>query len=505
MNESVLNRISISVFANIFRAVIIFITSIVLAKFLGDEIFGYMSFLIGVFFSVQTLLDMGLSSALITLLSQKRRSPKYISLFFSFQFILFLITSALITLVLPDLFLTYIWRSSDRLTIVLCFVAIFLQNGIWTYFLKISESYRLTLSSQFVYFFIVLIHLLLVLIFYKINILEIKTVFISLIFSYLIGLIYMINIFNKNIFLIDNHLHTSNRVIIKDYFNYSKPLIIYTFFSFLFLLSDRWLLQFYSGSKEQAYFSIGLQVSNAVLIITTAFINIFWKEIAEAYHKNDFDLTKNIFKKTTNFIFFISFFIAAFLVQWTDEILLELFGISDKNQSMALCLLFIYPAFAGVCQLCSTFLLAISKPVKVVQINYYFIISSLFVSYFVLAGKDNVIPGLQLGSLGLSAKLLVMNVLQLFAFLFVINKILNQKFDLSTLIKVVLLCFLLSFFSVFVIQLFFSIYFKWIYVFFISGLLYFILALIYSFCFYKSLGFSENFILKLFVKIKKLC
>jgi O-antigen/teichoic acid export membrane protein len=259
-------------------------------------------------------------------------------------------------------------------------------------------------------------------------------------------------------------------------------------------LSDRWLLQFYSGSKEQAYFSIGIQISNAVLLITTAFINIFWKEISECYHNKNYDLARDLFNKTCNIVFFLSFFIAAFLIHWTDEILLELFHILDSKQSFALCILFVLPAFQAICQLSTTFLLAISKPKKVVQVNYIFIIVSLFASYFVLSGKENIIPGFELGSLGLSVKLFIMSVLQTSYFLFIINKILNQSFNFSVFFRMIIVCFSLSFISVYIVKGIFSVHSSLIVIFLFSGFLYVKLILIYSYYFYESLGFHQNFI-----------
>ena len=68
---------------------------------------------------------------------------------------------------------------------------------------------------------------------------------------------------------------------LKKYLNYCLPLIPYSWITFAYIFIDRWLLQYYSGSVEQAYYSVAAQFAAIALIFTTSILRIFWKEISE--------------------------------------------------------------------------------------------------------------------------------------------------------------------------------------------------------------------------------
>ena len=57
--------------------------------------------------------------------------------------------------------------------------------------------------------------------------------------------------------------------------------------AFIYIFTDRWLLQYYSGSVEQAYYSVAAQFAAIALIFTTSILRIFWKEISEAQEKGN--------------------------------------------------------------------------------------------------------------------------------------------------------------------------------------------------------------------------
>ena len=48
----------------------------------------------------------------------------------------------------------------------------------------------------------------------------------------------------------------------QEFYKYSKPLFLYSFFSLFVGLFDRWALQKFGGSIQQGYFSLSLQIGS---------------------------------------------------------------------------------------------------------------------------------------------------------------------------------------------------------------------------------------------------
>ena len=69
-------------------------------------------------------------------------------------------------------------------------------------------------------------------------------------------------------------------------FGFSSPFIPLMIFGFINDFGEKWMLQTWAGSEEQAYFGIAAQYAYIALLATVSIIKPFWKEIAEANKKN---------------------------------------------------------------------------------------------------------------------------------------------------------------------------------------------------------------------------
>ena len=64
--------------------------------------------------------------------------------------------------------------------------------------------------------------------------------------------------------------------IFKEFKVYCAPLVLYTIVGFFYTFLDYWLLQYFGGSIEQGYYSVGYRFSAIVIIATTSVSNIFF-------------------------------------------------------------------------------------------------------------------------------------------------------------------------------------------------------------------------------------
>ena len=116
-----------------------------------------------------------------------------------------------------------------------------------------------------------------------------------------------------------------------------------TVVGFLYNFGDRWLLQSFGGSIEQAFYAVAFQFGSLILLFTTSILHIFWKEIAEAHHRNDATLVKVIAAVFSHSVF-ISSLSAGFLIPWAEDILTVSVGTAYSGgvATLMVMLLFLY-------------------------------------------------------------------------------------------------------------------------------------------------------------------
>ena len=127
--SSVRVRFAFTVGANLLRGLLSFATAMLLARWLGPELYGDMAFLLGTFLGVRHLFDMGSSSAFFTFLSQKPRSARFVRSFFFWLAIQFAVPFGVMAILFPSDWIVHIWHGNGRNLVLLAFAAAFMQNS----------------------------------------------------------------------------------------------------------------------------------------------------------------------------------------------------------------------------------------------------------------------------------------------------------------------------------------------------------------------------------------
>jgi O-antigen/teichoic acid export membrane protein len=261
----------------------------------------------------------------------------------------------------------------------------------------------------------------------------------------------------------DDEVDTPTSVF-NEFFKYCLPFIPYALFSFAHDFADRWLLQFWGGSKEQAFYTVSYQLATISLLATTSILRIFWKEIAEANYNNDNERVKKLYLRVSKGLYFIASFTAGAFIPWTAEIIYMLLGVQYKGAYITMLLMFIYPVHQSIGQIGSTMLLATNKTLVQVKLGIGFMIFSIILVYFMLAPSNSFIPGLGLASGGLAWKMVIMQFLQVNILIWLLSKIFNWeydwKFQIYGLFPTIILGFCIKFFllSILDINIFFNLF-----------------------------------------------
>jgi hypothetical protein len=134
-----------------------------------------------------------------------------------------------------------------------------------------------------------------------------------------------------------------------------------------------------------------------------------------------------------------------------------LLGSAYQSAWLALAIMFFYPIQQSLGQITGTMLYALGQTKTKSYIGLAFMAVSIPVAYVVLASSHSVIPGLQLGAVGLSVKMVLCALLEVNVMAYFVAKYIKALFDWRYQFLVIFLLLALSFFSKFSIQWIFSI------------------------------------------------
>ena len=175
-----------------------------------------------------------------------------------------------------------------------------MQQSAWQSASQMAEAIRKTIQVQKLGTIVVLIHLILILFLNFFNCLSLNILFITLSIEWLVASYLAYRMYEGFSDSSDNLISVS-----QEFWTYCKPLIPLAWLGFLYEFLDRWMLQVWGGSEEQAYYALAANFAFIALIATSSIIKVLWKEIAEAYDENNHEKVEYLFKKSTKFLYFI--------------------------------------------------------------------------------------------------------------------------------------------------------------------------------------------------------
>lgn len=423
---SIRARFSFSLFANLSKAVVTFGTGMLVARGLGPEQYGTMMFLLGTFAAARQLLDMGSSTAFFTLLSQRQRSRHFVGWYLAWLGVQFLLPLLFVGLLFPMDWVELIWKGEQRSLVVLAFLAAYLQSVLWGAVLHMGESQRLTRSVQGVALAIALVHFGLMAMAWGAGWLDIRWILAVMSIEWSIAAAVIVKQLR---FPAGTDEPDTLKSVASEFWRYCRPLILYAWLGFAYEFADRWLLQNYAGSVQQAYYAVAFQFGAIAAIATSSILNIFWKEIAEAHHRQDNERVALLYRRILRGLFFVAAAGAGFLAPWAEDILRITLGTVYIGGAATLMIMFYYPLHQSMGQIGGTMAYATGRVSVYVKLGMMFMAASIVVTYFVLASPEAIFPGLGLGSLGLAGKMVVMQLLSVNALAYYLSRSLNIKFD----------------------------------------------------------------------------
>ena len=452
ISKSISARFGVSFISAILRSGLAFVTAMLLARWLGPDEYGRVVFLLAAHIAIRQFIDMGTSSAFFTFISKQARSHYFVLIYWSW--LLFqLFTLGLITYVLlPTEILGKLFSGESRNLVLLALLSSFLQGVVWQTAAQMGEAIRETAWVQTIGIIALAIHLLLIILAWSLDILSIPLIFFLVSLEWLIASVFMyfLHYRKANYATI---LDTDNDTIFsifKEYKTFCLPLIPLAWLGAMHDFLDRWMLQTWSGSKEQAYFGVASQISAITLLVTTAILRIFWKEMSAIHEAKDYERMGELSKIISKSLFFAGAFLTGAMLPWSQEILLLTAGEGYLDGRLTFAIMLVYPIHQSLGQITNTTYYATSNTKLLLWVNGTFLVVGILVTYLALAPRDALIPGFNMSSSGLAAKLVLMQVIFVNCASYILAKKYNWQFEWTYQLLIPIICigmgFLLKFF-----------------------------------------------------------
>lgn len=397
---SVSKRFIISFSSNFLKAGLNFFTSMLIARNLAPEHYGEFSYLIFTFTTIRVLLDAGASNAFMTFTSERPRGGKFYKFFTKILSIQFVIP-LLVIMLSPDYIISSIWDTLNRDLLVLAFVSVFLQNTVWGAAISYGESIRATGKVAVLSCLVSVVHFFIVLFYTRNFDIDISSIYIFVIIEFTVA--FWVSIYWLN-FSFDESDNDCKSEISLRFKSFCIPLFFQLCLSSCYLFLERWLLTKSRGFEEQAFFSLGLQVSAVTLIATTSILKIMWKEVSQLHYENKSNQVGRLYITITKSLFSFSVLIVSSILPWTEEFISLLLGDEYTSGLWVFFVLLFLPIYQSLGQVAATMFMSLGLTKKYSQISALLIVPNLMITYYMLSPQSYLFGGLGLGAESLAIK-----------------------------------------------------------------------------------------------------
>ncbi len=398
--QSPASRFGITVLANVVRALGSFGGGLLLARTLGASQYGDLAFLLGSFTAAGQLLDGGTSSAFFTLIAAKRRPGAVLVRYGAWLAAQFLLLMAAVGVLLPQSVIARIWLGHQQGIVLAACAATFLTTQLWNAINQLGEAARRTAVVQGAAALQAGAHLAVLAVGAWQGWLSVSAVLWVLIAEYaLLAAAVAPGLLRAN--ASQAATAADGRTFWAELRAYCKPLVLYAWVSCAYAFADTWLLQRFGGAAQQGFFAVAQQFSAVSLLLATSVLKVFWKEIAEAYERQDHLQVQRLYLSTVRWLYVVAAWLSGLVMPYSRELLGRLLGPAYEPSWPCLAMMLLYPVHQSLGQMSGAFLYATRQTGAYVRLNIIMMLVSMPAAWLLLSW-------LRLGAVGLALKMVVL-------------------------------------------------------------------------------------------------
>lgn len=431
-----------------------FINVSLIPRTLGPASYGNYEYLLSFFQQLIGFIDTGTSTAFYNKLSQRNADLGLILTYIKFMALVAVMIALSIGVTWAIGLNGSIWPNQELRYILMAATLSYLM-WVQEVIRKMIDAYGCTIKGELASLCARLMGTLAIVILYLTALLTLTTLFLKELFFYLVLIAMLGWIVLKHWRL---HLQTSayaksSRLVVSEMWTYSSPLIIYALVGLVTGLADRWLLQHYSGSEEQGFYSFALRVAGISFVFTTAMTQLIMREYSIAHDKGDFTQLQRLFKRNALMLFTLAAYLSAFISMQADTVIWMFGGSSFAAASSVMMLMAWSPIHQSYGQMNGALLFATGRTRLYRNIGVASMLIGLIFTFGLLAPKND--GGLAAGSIGLALKIVLIQAITVNIQLWFNLKYIGQKFHffLFHQIAVVTTFYLIAWVSNFIVSM----------------------------------------------------
>jgi len=295
--HSLKKRYFYKLFTNFLGLGVSLVTQTIVPRGLGPKSYGDFSFLSDYFNQFAGFFDMGTSIGFYTKLSQRPKEFKLVVFYFYFIGIASLLLLTFVVVAHTTKMYTRLWPGQELFYI---YLAVFWGILVWLINImnRMTDAYGLTVSAEIGKVFQKTIGVFIIIILFVCHKLNLGSFFFYNYFTLFLLLIVFTYVMKRSGYsLLQSWKLTGEEIknYIKEFYQYSHPLFIYSLVGLFAGIFDRWLLQVYGGSVQQGFFGLSYQIGAVCFLFSSAMTPLVTREFSIAYNNKDGKNSKMLF------------------------------------------------------------------------------------------------------------------------------------------------------------------------------------------------------------------
>lgn len=373
---------------------------------LGPESYGRYEFLANFFQQLKGFLDMGTSTCFYTRLSQ-RQGDAGLVVFYRKLLLwasVLMIGGALLLAETPVGNWMWAGEGAPLVGLAACFAAV-------TWWLdttrKMVDAWHLTVRGEILY---ALSRIVAVLILAAVVLwwgLRLEEYFIYQIATLLLAIVALTYLLNKHRSAARDVLDPQPaRTYIREFWDYSHPLVAYAAVGVLVGLADRWVLQTHAGAIEQGFFGLAFQVGAVCFLFTSAMTQLLSREFAVAWDQRNMERMRSMFRRIIPMLYTVAAYFSVFIACHAEDVIWLLGGQAWEGGALAMSIMVLYPMHQTYGQLSGSVYYATGQTKLYRNIGIAGMMAGLPVMLWLVFPVES--GGLSLGAVGLAIKMVLL-------------------------------------------------------------------------------------------------
>ncbi len=384
------------------------ITAGIIPRGLGPTAYGNFYFLNNFFNQVANFLDLGTSMAFYTKISRRPQETELIRFYWGFASLISLVMLLAVWIALtfgleswlwPDQTMHYIWMAAIL--------------GLLTWYSTIVnylvDAYALTTKTEIVRIQQRLLGVILIVLMLRFSLFSLDNFFLynyAIVLFACVGWWRVMNQAGLSILPTMRLPFSKVKNYVREFYEYTAPLIVFAVTSLLVNMLDRWLLQRFAGSIQQGFFSLSYKIGAICFLFTSAMTPLLTREFATAFGRQDIKQMQSLFRRYVPTLYTLAAFLAVFVAVQADKVSLIFGGSEYQGATLAVSIMAFYPIHQTYGQLTSSLLWATGQTKVFRNLGVAFMLAGLPVSFWLVAPPQ--LLGLNLGATGLAIKMVAL-------------------------------------------------------------------------------------------------